>query len=329
MRRFREMGRKGFTLIELLMAIVIRSLILTAVLLSVQQVLQMKMKLSSRTLAWQRGQNVLAILDQRVKHAGLGLSVQRAGDLFRRSFGGGTSAQNPPPASWTDRGPIQIWRGLPSGPPSLWDLAPELGGVRRGRGLAVLYGVPSYLKAKLGGTLPLSMNAGVPIKVKLEPHENLSLYHISERLPTTDRRDLRAWVTFPLMGFPVYVSAYSAGELTIRLAEGTGLTSTLYPYDEMHYLRGERFQVRNDALYSEDLTTTWTNFDARIEGVLELWFEWTASEKRLEAWVLTSGGRALRKSSRPRNWPAEAAWNSDFERHEVLVLSDSWILHNM
>jgi hypothetical protein len=132
------------------------------------------------------------------------------------------------------------------------------------------------------------------------------------------------------MGFPVYASEYRNGELTIRLAEGSDLSATLRPYDEMHYLRAERFQVKDDSLCSEELHAFWTGAEPRVEGVLEMWFQWTPSKSRLEAWILTTGGRASSgKTPRPEEWPAEASWSANFELHDVAVLRGSWILKNL
>jgi hypothetical protein len=295
---------------------------------STRQILLVTTRLANRSLAWERGQHVLSILAPRVLHAGLGLTWERVGDVFRRSFGGADSTP-PPPGTWPDRGPLQIWEGYPS----LWNLAAETGGVVQGRGLAVLYAVPSALKAKLPGKAPLSMDAGTDVTIELVPRENLN--EVPSRFPNVPvppKNDLRSWVTFPLMELqlPVYVSRYSAGELKIQLAENSGLSSVLRPYDEMHYLRAERFQVQNNNLMSEELKTRWTDLETRVDGVLEMWFEWIPSKKLLTAWVLTAGGPAsLGKSSRPKEWPSGALWRSEFELHDLVVVQDSWILRNL
>jgi hypothetical protein len=320
--------RFGFTLVEILMTATLGATVGLVVTQTVQQVLLMARKSSSHTLAWERGQNVLSILDPRVSHAALGIPYERAGGLFQRSFGG-TPGKNdgPPPSQWSDRGPVQIWRERSPNDSTLY-LATETDGVFRGRGLAVLYAIPSSLSAKLAKNKPLPMEAGFPVTVALAPKENLS--NIGDRLPVTAKNDLRSWVTFPLTGLPLYASKYSNGNLTMRIPEGSDLSSMLFPYDELHYLRAERFQVRNDSLYSEDLHTTWTNLEPRLEGVLAMWFEWTPSERRLEAWVLTTGGGvSSRKSIRPKEWPVEASWRAAFEEQEVAVVRKSWRLENL
>ena len=284
-------------------------------------------RMSNRALAWERGQYVLSILEPRVLHAGFGVTCEGAVNALQRSFGGGTGG-GPPPADWWDRGPVQIWRGLSGGRATLWGLAPETDGVFRGRGLAVLYAVPSGLKAKLVENKPVPMEPGVPVTVELVPPENLQ--NMKDRLPTTVKKDLRSWVTFPLMGFPVYASDRLGGELTIRLAEGSSLFASLRPYDEMHYLRAERFQVKNGDLQSEELHASLVGAESRVEGVLEMWFQWTPSKNLLEAWVLAAGGTAaFGKTSRPEEWPAEAPWTAEFESYDVTVVEGSWILRNL
>ncbi|MDR1377055.1 MAG: prepilin-type N-terminal cleavage/methylation domain-containing protein [Synergistaceae bacterium] len=325
------MKRPGFSLVELLIALLLGSAVSIIVFQTTRTIVLSTARVSNNALAWERGQSVLSILEPRVLHAGFGVPCEPAGNILQRSFGGGTGRMNvPPPAEWSNRGPLQIWRGFPSDESSsgLWDLAPETSGVFRGKGLAVLYAVPSGASAKIYENRPLLMEANVPVTVKLVSRE--SLQTVGDRLQTTKEEDLRSWVTFPLMGFPVYVSSYQAGELKIRLAEGSGLSAELRPYDEMHYLRGERFLVKNDSLYSEELHTSWVGSEPRVEGVLEMWFQWMPSASKLEAWILTTGGEAVfGKSSRPREWPAEAPWSPEFELHDVTVVRGSWILKNL
>ncbi|MDR1623286.1 MAG: prepilin-type N-terminal cleavage/methylation domain-containing protein [Synergistaceae bacterium] len=325
------MRRRGFSLVELMIALVLGATVGVVVSQTTRNILLLTTRASNNALAWERGQSVLSIIEPRALHAGFGVTYERVGSLFQRSFGGVAGRNDwPPPGGWSDRGPIQVWIGFPSGPQGLWKLAPEVEGVFRGQGLAVLYAVPSALKAKLDGNKPLSMSAGVPATIKLTPSENLDSERMKERLPTTDKRDLRSWVTFPLMEFPVYASLYEKGSLTIRLAEGSGLSATLRPYDEMHYLRGERFQAKNDGLQSEELRTSWTSAEHRVEGVLEMWFQWTPSKSLLEAWVLTTGGEAsFGRASRPREWPTEAPWRAEFESRDLAVVRGSWILKNL
>jgi hypothetical protein len=206
-------------------------------------------------------------------------------------------------------------------------VAPEVNGVCRGRGLAVLYALPSALTAKLPKNKPLSLDAGFPVTIKMTPQDNL--YTLSDRLSVTAQNDMRSWVTFPLTQLPLYAK-YSKGELTVCIPQEAGLSSTLYPYDELHYLRGERFQVRDGELWSEDLYTTWTSYEARVDGVLETWFEWTPSKRRLEAWVLTTGGGfSSGDPVRPEEWPAEAPWRAEFEGRHMVVTRKSWILENL
>jgi hypothetical protein len=98
----------------------------------------------------------------------------------------------------------------------------------------------------------------------------------------------------------------------------------------MHYLRGERFQVKNGSLQSEELHTSWVATGERVEGVLEMWFQWTPSKSLLEAWILTTGGNAsFGRASRPKEWPADASWRSEFELHDLAVVRGSWILKNL
>jgi prepilin-type N-terminal cleavage/methylation domain-containing protein len=314
--------RSGFTLVEILVAAVLGAALSAVALQAAFYFLSLEKRILSDALAWERGQNVLSILEPRVLHAGLGITYERVGNVFQLSFGG-NAADTPPPARWI-RGPLQIWDGYPS----LSGSVAESGGVCRGRSIVVLYAIPSALKVKASHS-SVDMAAGNFVTVELVPHENLTV--ISDRLPTRMKNDLRAWVTFPLMRLPVYVSGYSGGKVTICLAGGSGLAAVLRPYDEMHYLRAERFQVQKGRLYSEELTNHWDTLEERLEGVLEMWFEWTPSKRLLEAWILTTGGAEEKSSGsgRPAEWPKEAPWRGEFEHRNLAVTRGSWILRNM
>ena len=319
------MKRRGFTLIELLTAAILSAAVVLVTTEVVRQTALIMERMSSRTLAWERGQNALSIIEPRALHAGFGITYERAGDVFRRSFG--NDMNSPPPARWTDgRGPLQIWDGFPS----LSKLALDDGGVFRGRGAAILYAMPSALRASMADDAPITLSGGESVRIRLVPSEELS--GITNRLPTTARNDLRSWVTFPLMRLPVYAT-YSAGELTVRMADGSGLSATLNPYDEMHCIRAERFYAQHDVMYSDELRNAWTNVEERLEGVLEMWFEWTPSKKLLEAWILTTGGIREKNptagTARPKDWPSEAPWRANFEFHDVVVVRGSWFLKNM
>jgi len=315
------MKRCGFTLVEILIALLLSAVVGSVALSVMKQVIFTVERMSRRDVAWERGHNALSIIGHRALHAAFGITYESAGDVFRRSFGK-NETNSPPPAQWADRGPLQIWDGYPT----LFNLAPNAGGVFRGRGVAILYAVPSALRAQTEDDDPISLSEGASAVIKLVPDNELDA--IATRLPTTSRNDLRSWVTFPLMQFPVYAT-FSGGKLTVRMAGGSGLSATLCPFDEMHCLRAERFYVQNDTMYSEELRNAWINVESRLEGVLEMWFEWTPSQKLLEAWVLTTGGASGFRTARPKDWPSEAPWRANFELHEVMVHNDSWTLKNM
>jgi hypothetical protein len=322
----RTRRRSGFTFVEILLAATIGAGVSAAVLQAAFYLLSIEKRLLTGALAWERGQNVLSILEPRFLHAGLGLTYKRSGDVFNRSFGKNAAGALPPPAYWT-RGPLQIWAAdypLPNG------LAAETGGVFRGKGVTVLYAVPSALKARRAGIA--SMSAGDSATVRLVQSGDMTAISkiLAEKLPTTAKNNLKSWVTFPMTRLPVHVTGYSGDDLTIRMAEKSELSADLYPYDEMHYLRAELFQVQQNRLLSYELTTRWEGPEERLEGVLEMWFEWTPSKHLLEAWILTTGGESSSgRSARPREWPKEAPWRGEFERHILAVAHGSWILRNM
>jgi len=317
------MRRKGFTLTELLITSLLGAVVVLVTLGIAMQSTMLAERIASRTLAWERGQNALSIIEPRALHASFGITFSQTGDVFRRSFGR-NDINSPPPARWTDRGPLQIWSGFPS----LFNIAPNEGGVFRGRGIALLYAIPSARRVYIADNTPIVLNEGQSTNVRLIPSSS-ELGTTPSRLTGHTRNDLRSWVTFPLMRLPVH-AVYSASSVTVSMAEASGLSAVLYPYDEMHYLRASRFFAQNEAMFSEELRTAWTHIENRLEGVLEMWFEWTPSKNLLEAWILTTGGRiSSGRSARPAGWPLEAPWRTSFEYHSVLVTRGAWFLRNM
>jgi hypothetical protein len=274
-------------------------------------------RMASRALAWERGQNALSIIEPRALPTGLGVTYQRTGSAFQRSFG--TGGGSPPPAQWTDKGPIQVWEGYPT----LLNLAPDYGGTFQGRGLAVLYAMPSNLRIKLDAPMPLSEDELVNLEVFGD-----GLSALADRLPTTDRSDLWSWVAFPMTRLPGY-ARYSGGTLALQVPGAPGFSAVLYPYDEVHYLRAQRFYVQDNVMYSQELRSAWVAGEARLEGVLEMWFQWSPSKKLLEAWILTTGGTSSGRTLRPKEWPPGAPWRFGFEFHDVAVVKGSWLLKNM
>ncbi len=310
--------RSGFTLVEILTAVALASAVWILLLSMFHHLTLLTIRSSNLMLAEERGRYALSVLEPRVLHASFGVLWESGSDRFQRSFGG-KSSSFPPPALWL-RGPLQIWQGLKP--------VSEIDGVSKGRALVVLYAVPSTFRAYIDHNRAISLSEGDPATIDLISPESPEI--IRDRLNVGMERDLWSWVTFPCMKLPVHVVARSGARITVRLAEKSDLNATLMPYDEMHYLRGERFQVENETLYSESLRTAWVSSQPRVDGILEMWFNWVPSERLLDVWVLASGGpAAFGGSGRPATWPAEAPWRKSFERHDMKVLRASWLVRNL
>ncbi|GHS93253.1 hypothetical protein AGMMS50276_03200 [Synergistales bacterium] len=311
--------RFGFTLIEVLLTLILGGALSVAVIETLSTIIRLDARMANRSLALERGWYVLSVLEPRALHASLGLTFSPSDSLFQRSFGGGTGTFPPPGGLGWEHGPLRIWRD------NLHSADEDDDGVFRGRGFSVLYSVPSGLRADIPAVIELS-DGLLDVEVRGDASQ------LDVRLPATSKKDIRSWAVFPLSRLPVHISSHIAGShsssLKIQLA--SAMSTYIYPYDELHYLRGERFFAENAQLYAQTLTTAWqSQGEAMLEGVLEMWFEWTPSLHRLEAWILTTGGQSGVKTPRHSDWPAAAPWKADFERQDTAVVFGSWILKNL
>ncbi|GHS88251.1 hypothetical protein AGMMS49957_09430 [Synergistales bacterium] len=300
-------ARSGFTFVEVLLSLILGGVLSVAVVEAAATVVRLETRMANRSLALERGWNVLSVLEPRALHAALGLTASyRDGD-------------SPLPGRWA-HGPLYIWRD------ALFPADEDGDGVFRGRGLSVLYSIPSGLRADLHAIKEIENNLYISLLGDAS--------QLDDRLPVNTASDIRSWTVFPLSGRPVSISnhsvaaGHSSSWLTIRLT-GVQPPIQLYPYDELHYLRAARFFAENAGLYAETFTTAWKSQGEMLEGVLEMWFEWTPSKRRLEVWILTTGGESSVKNSRPSEWPASAPWKADFERQDMAVTFGSWILKNL
>ncbi|NLL37117.1 MAG: hypothetical protein GX256_06310 [Fretibacterium sp.] len=307
-------GRCGFTLVEVLTATMIAIFVGSAILLVGRWTVLISVKLARQAEARNRGRYVLSLLEPRVLHVGLGLPSSPVAGSLQAAFG----ADGPPPGSWRPSlGALQIYRDNPGTVQEAGE-----GGVFKGSAFLVFYSVPSGLR--LG--VPTSAAEGA-VQVPLLPSMD-GVGSWGELFSSGRRRDLRCWISLPPLRRPFYVSDRSQGRLQLEPAVPTEVPA----FGEVHFLRCERFHVRDGTLYSQEMQETWfpPNSQPRVDGVLAMWVEWTPAMRLCEVWILTCGGEAaLGPGMRPARWPEEAPWEPEFGKQELYVSRASWRLRNL
>lgn len=315
--------RPGFTLTEVLTGVVLLALLGLILAAGHRWLLLLSERSSRWLLARDRGQRVIAFIEPRVLHCGLGLSACRGEGALQRALGQG--AYNAPTISrWS--GPnreVRVYNDKPSWPTP----AKEEDGVLRGTGFSVIYGRPSGLvvKTQRGGPLALAPGETAEFDVLAGDASGLGFR------PGVFQ-DLRSWAALPLTGTPLHIVSAPGRRLSLRLAASASLPLDIPPVNELALLRCERFRAINGTFCFQGMEIDWypPNFYPREEGVLALWIEWRRAGRTLDLWVLTTGGAAVfGPTARPAAWPQEAPWNEDFGQRELCVSRASWKLENL
>ena len=316
-------ARQGLTLVEVLTALAALSL-LVLLLLAGERWLLLAVTRSSRwLLARDRGRRVIAFIEPRLLHAGLGLAGCRDTEALRLAMGKGQD-DAPPVAQWESLSrAIVVYVDRPT----LLTPVQGEGGVWRGTGFCVLYARPSGVFLGTPGGGPVVVGPGGTAELNI-----LDGDLVNAGFRVGHLQNLRAWGTLPLAGMPFHLASRGEGRLSLALASTALASADVPPVSELLSLRCERFHVRNSTFRFQGMEADWApaDFYPREEGVLALWVEWRPGRRTFDLWVLTSGGPAVfGPSARPSGWPEEAPWEPGFERHELCVSRASWRLENL
>ena len=312
---------RAFTLAELLVGFMIAACLGAILTAGYRWVVLSSSRTSRQLLARDRALRVVAFIEPRALHVGLGLSACSGSGALQRALGRGVS-DAPQIAGWPDsfRG-VRVYR---EGPIGLVPAA-EKDGVFAGTAFCLLYALPSgmILRAEDGSA-------------DLKPGQRARFTVISAASGAPFRsgrfQDLRSWGVLPLTGLPVHVASLSGRQATLRPAPSAPLPLEAPSVAELYLLRCERFCVQNETLCFQGMEADWypPNFYPREAGILALWAEWRPGLRCLDLWVLASGGSsAFGGGGRPVAWPEDAPWKAEFGRHELCVARASWRIENL
>ena len=318
------MSRRGFALVEILAGLLLLS-VLGLALAGGERWLLLAMTRTARwLLARDRGRRVIAFVEPRLLHAGLGLAACREGGTLHRVFGEGSNA--PLVAFWPDSCRfIRIYQDTPT---LFTPVEGDGSGVLRGTSFAVLYarGPGVFLRAPDGESLTLLPGGTAGFDVL---HRTPSDAGLLAGAP----RDLRCWGALSLAGVPLRLVSGSGGRVSLSLASAAPSPVEVPPVSELLPLCCERFCARDGVFRFQGMERDWypPALYPREEGILALWVEWRPGQGVLDLWVLASGGLSAPPGPvpRPPEWPEEAPWRSDFARHALCVSRASWRLENL
>jgi prepilin-type N-terminal cleavage/methylation domain-containing protein len=320
-RAFAASLRRGFTLIEILTGLLLLSAAGLMLAAGEKWLLLAMTRTEQRLLARDRGRRVIAFVEPRLLHAGLGLSKCRESGALLRNMSGSGNVPAIVRLLGSNRYVIVYKETSSSLTP-----AKEENGVISGSAFCVIYGRPSGMiirardSAELqpGSTTRFDVVAGDWLESGFKA--NVSI-------------DLRSWCALPLIGMPLLISSRTTAAISLSLAAGVSSPiDDIPPVNEMMCLCCDRFRVRDDVFRFQRMYDDWSPpaFYPREDGVLSMWVEWRPTNGTFDIWVLASGGPAVfGTSTRPFEWPDGAPWLDEFAAHELYVSRASWRLENV
>ena len=339
---------KAFILVEILTGMVLQAGFIIVLCTSFYLMLSFYTRTQQTLSARQKAEKVIAYVDARIKHAGLGLQECKnsseirdalfkvtnllesqkltlpvaitSGDWkFREKDSNGKFKGNRLTLLFTERasGLKLIIRTIES---------PDLSG----------YNDPMILSSDKDATANgISVDIGFILKSK-------NGYNQSEFNKNTSNSTrilyLNSYAVMAGTGRPLYVGPVDTSKGTFGLylfsqSSTTGqYTANIYPGDELLYLKCERMLVEGENFrfwrYGESNNWDDKKKHPHEEGILEIYFELDTTKNILDMYVLASGGNNdLRNTQKPSAWPG--TWKSEYANYIVYMSCASWKLHNI
>lgn len=316
---------KAFTLIEILIALLLSGALSLTLANALRYISLSSQKAARILLARERGERVIAFIEQRILHCAFGLSACKSKTLFQQALGKGTGkylsviAQG---SQW----PIIIYKdGLSFVPVS------ETNGVYKGAAFAVIYAQDAGLDLKISNPNIKTLSPGKSVDyIRLRGDVNSSGLQSS-----TQYRDIRSWCVFPAVGVPLHIDYIIDGRtFWLRIAASWPYDINLTPAGSLYKIMADRFFANADIFKFQRLQNYWEELASsgfpREQGILALYCEWRPANKIFDLYILSSGGAAVfNKNSRPKAWPLDADWQENFAEHELCVSKASWKIENL
>ena len=307
----------AFTLVELLISVVIVGIIGGAAASLLYSYIGSFEQTSDYVAARQRGESVLAILERPILHASLG--IPESPDVVATSMDYVTKADLVFQKAFTDSagGPIiNTWYH------PVVTASPDRS--LEGAELRIVYAMPSGVVQKSGvfvndaSIVSLDLSGSAPLVDVAAP----------------SRAQLDSWITFPTLGFPLYVSGGTTTKPMVQRPSSNTNSGFIAAYDELMYIRALRAFITTDSngsFFATEDVTAGSGSQKRIEGVRKLNFRFDPFTGVLNVSVLSQGNKRYTSEVVQSlvGWPASAdAITSEDRHYRLAVTSAAWRLRN-
>ena len=317
---------KGFTLIEILIALLLSGALSLTLVNALRYISLSSQKAARILLAHERGERVIAFVEQRILHCAFGLSACKSNNLFKKALGNGTDKELSVLAL-SPQWPIIIYQDGQAFIP-----VSETNGVYKGAAFAVIYAQESGLDLKISNPNIKTLLPGKSVEyIRLRGDINSSGLKSSWQYS-----DIRSWCVFPAVGVPLHIDSLNLAKNKIKLTLAASWPEEikLTPAGSLYRIIAERFFAKTDSFKFQRLQNYWDELTSsgwpRELGILALYCEWRPANKIFDLYILSSGGAAVfNKNSRPEAWPLDADWQEDFADHELCVSKASWKIENL
>ena len=144
---------------------------------------------------------------------------------------------------------------------------------------------------------------------------------------------IEAYTVLVGTGIPLFIyKTNDDGEFNLQF-KGTGTTTaSVYPGDELLYIKCERMFVKDQNFKFWNFSdNSWDSLKLHSNeaGILEVYFELDTSTNILDMYVLSSGGvNDAGNTQRPVSWPSDF-WKTEFANYMIYVSRASWKLSNI
>ncbi len=332
---------KAYILAEILIGSVLQAAFIVSLAAGVYWLSMFSVRAHYLLLAREKGERIVAHIDNRIKTCGYGLWKVLEADKLKESLGNdGNPKSSLNPAFSVYSNPIVIYDKDSKH-------VDEDDETQCGVQFSLLYTKPAqraepsgmFIHSKgdhPGQAFVLTGNSTVNYRIinsKKDLSDNIDFIY-------DDKFKIKSWGVIPSVGIPFYIpkinntnkdknldlQKFFPEDVTIP-----GVAEVMYLKNEKFFLNGTDFcyQIMND-----DNRNSWGNRSPYVSDILRIFCEYHKNEKIFNLYILSSGGSkpaGLEAQERPTNWSThDTGFNWDnYKSNICYVTRASWKLHNI